>query len=180
MPRALADGKTKVAILTTKPADPFAPTVAELEAGIDAACSLLDSDFRWSATASDTETEKALCVAGNASVLGASNFEATVTVFRYFEADGTVDLTEDAVFQALMVKGTEVWVYVRETSKGSREPWAAEDEVRLGGHVITDTPQASSTRTGYIKATIPVAFQEGYPYVTVVAAVPDEGGVPAG
>ena len=33
MPLSLADGKTKLAVLSTKPANPNAPTVAELEAG---------------------------------------------------------------------------------------------------------------------------------------------------
>ena len=34
--KSLADGRTKLAILSTAPADPSAPTVTELTAGIDA------------------------------------------------------------------------------------------------------------------------------------------------
>lgn len=168
MPKSLADGHKKVAILTTKPADPANPTLLELNAGIDAGCRILFSDFTWSATDSDTVDEKALCDVGNATAFGASNWEGGITPFRYFTSGGASDPTEDAVFQATKEKGTPLWIYVRDTSKLSTEPWAANDEIYLGGEVLTDTPQAGEG-TGYIKRRVPLAFQKGYDNIAAAA-----------
>ena len=73
MPRVLADGKTKFTILTTKPANPEAPTATELNAGIDLSASVLASDFNWSNADSDRVAEKALADSGNSNAIGASN-----------------------------------------------------------------------------------------------------------
>ncbi|WP_163540837.1 hypothetical protein [Occultella kanbiaonis] len=168
MPRSLADGKVKFTILTTAPAIPSAPTAAELNAGIDASCNILSSDFQWSAAASDTNNEKALCVEGNANVPGASNYTGSMSPFRYFDTlTGAPEADEDDVFQAAKVKGTEFWGYARETSKKSTEDWAADDEIYLGGRVVTDSPQAQATRTGYTKYTVPLLFQEGWQFIEV-------------
>ena len=169
MPRSLADGHTKFTILTTKPANPAAPTVTELEAGIDASCRILQSDFSWSAADSDTVDEKALCVTGNAQSLGASNWEGSITPFRYFDPTGKADATEDAVFAAIKVKGTTLWCYARETSKLATEAWAADDEIYLGGEVTTDTPKKPES-TGYIKRPTRLVFQEGWDNIKANAA----------
>ena len=50
MPKSLADGHIKIAILTTAPANLAAPTVAELNAGINAAARILASDWMFSPT----------------------------------------------------------------------------------------------------------------------------------
>ena len=171
MPRSLADGHTKFTILTEKPADPKKPTVTELAAGIDASCRILQSDFVWSATDSDTVDEKALCVTGNAQSLGASNWEGNITPFRYFDGTGKADATEDAVFAAIKDKGTELWCYARETSKLSTDPWAADDEIFLGGNVTTDTPKKPES-TGYIKRPTRLLFQEGYDNIKAYATTP--------
>ena len=46
MPRSLADGHIRLAILNTQPAIPEHPTKAELDAGVDASCAILASDFQ--------------------------------------------------------------------------------------------------------------------------------------
>ena len=51
--RVLADEHIKFTILTAKPANPAAPTAAELNAGIDASCLVLADNFQWSAADSD-------------------------------------------------------------------------------------------------------------------------------
>lgn len=168
MPRSLADGHTKFTILTTKPANPAAPTVTELAAGIDASCRILMSDFTWSAADSDTVDEKALCDTGNASGLGASNWEGSITPFRYFTAGGAADPVEDAVFAAIKAKGTTLWCYARETSKLSTDVWAAGDEIYLGGEVTTDTPKKPES-TGYIKRPTRLLFQKGYDNIAAAA-----------
>ena len=64
MPRVLADGKTKFTILTTAPANPAAPTAAELNAGIDLSCKVLSEGFEFGPTDSETVDEAALCDEG--------------------------------------------------------------------------------------------------------------------
>ncbi|GAB2762091.1 phage tail tube protein [Nocardioides pakistanensis] len=172
MPKSLADGHTKITFLTTEPANPAAPTVAELEAGIDASCNILASDFTWSAADSDKVNEKALCTTNNANAIGASNFTAGVTAFRYFDATtGAVDTAEDTLFAALKTKGTELWGYARKTGKESTDAWEASDEIYLGMKVITDEPQAPSDQGGYIKFRVPMEPQEGYPFITAAAGI---------
>jgi hypothetical protein len=168
MPRVLADGKTKFTILTTKPADPGAPTATELNAGIDLSCNVLTSDFNWSATDSDKIAEKALCDVGNSNAIGASNYTTGFTLWRYFLTAGGPDTAADAGFTAVKEKGTTLWAYARETDKDSTEDWAAGDDIYLGGEVINDTPQRLDG-TGFIKRRIPLEAQRMYDNIEVAA-----------
>ena len=164
MPKSLADGRTKVAILSQKPADPMAPTLAELNAGIDASCRLNAADFNVGPTDSETIDEKELCVEGNATALGPSNATIEFTPFRYFDlASGKAEASSgddigDAVFQATKNKGSRLWMVIRETSKKSTEDWAPGDEVNTF-EFITDNPQ-NVDRTGYIKRKVMGAYQD--------------------
>lgn len=163
MPKSLADGRTKVAILNVKPADPYAPTLAELEAGIDASCRLVASDYNVTPASSETIDEKELCVEGNAVAFGPSNATIEFSPFRYFDDLGAAEPTEaeeigDAVFQATKTKGTRLWIYQRETSKKSTDAWESGDEVD-GYEFLTDNPQHLE-RTGYIKRRIVGAYQD--------------------
>lgn len=170
MPKSLADGHIKVAVLTTEPANPAAPTVAELNGGIDASCRILSSDFAWGATDSDKVAEKALCDENNVNAFGSSNFTTAMTIWRYFNAStGVADPTEDALFTAVKVKGTNLWIYVRETGKKSTAAWAANDEVELGGKVSNDNPQPPADRGGFIKRRIPLEPQSMYTNILVAA-----------
>ncbi|MDN4173917.1 hypothetical protein QWY28_13230 [Nocardioides sp. SOB77] len=171
MPKSLADGHLKFTILTTKPANPAAPTVTELNAGtaIDASCSVLASDFTFSAADSDKVNEKALCTTNNANAIGADNFTAGATFFRYFDEAGAVDLTEDEAFQAVKEKGTTVWGYLREDGKLSTAAWAAGDEF-LGMELLTDRSQRAQNAGGYIKRRVPFEPQAGWDGVVAAAA----------
>lgn len=170
MPRSLADGRTKFTILTEAPADPANPTASELNDGIDASCSILASDFQWSATDSDTVAEKALCVENNANALGPSNYQVGLTPFRYFDEQGEPDVSgEDETFQVLKEKGTTLWGYARKTAKRATEDWADGDEIYLGGEFITDTPQQPSDLGGYIKYRVPGQMQQAWPFIEVGA-----------
>ena len=118
-------------------------------------------------TTSETINDPELCVDVNATVYGASNFEGTFSVFRFFDEEtGQVDAESDEVFEALRTKGVEVWLAERETGKKSTEPFEVGDEVSLY-RVLLDNPQKSSDRTGWIKSTIVPAIQAGYLNVTV-------------
>lgn len=167
--KVLADGKTKLAILATAPADPEAPTVTELTAGIDASCNIAKTGYTLGPAASETINDPELCVDVNATVYGASNFEGTFGVFRFFDEEtGQVDTASDEVFEALRTKGVEVWLVERETGKKSTEPFEAGDEVSVY-RALLDNPQKSSDRTGWIKNTIVPAIQAGYLNVEVAA-----------
>lgn len=136
-----ADGKKKWTMLLTKPAGPV-PTVEELNAGDDFSCVVLESDIAWSPTASDRFNEKVSCQKGNSQALGASNHETALTFIREWLTTGLgADITGlDKAYQAVRVKGTTVWIYLRETDKDSPEPWATGDEIFLGGEVVSDSP----------------------------------------
>lgn len=172
MPKSLADGHVKFTLLLTKPVDPAAPTATELNAGIDMECNVLNSDFAFGPTDSDKIAEKALCDLSNKNAIGASNYTAGFTVFRKFDsATGAVDDTEDEAFQAVKVKGTTVWGYVRKTGKVATLPWAAGDEIWNGQEILTDTPQSPSDAGGYIKARVPAESQAGWDFVEVAAGI---------
>lgn len=136
-----ADGKKKWTMLLEKPAGPI-PTVEELNAGDDFSCVVLESDIAWSPAASDRFNEKVSCQKGNSQALGASNFETALTLVREWLTTGLgADVTGlDKAYQAVRVKGTTVWIYLRETDKDSTEPWAIGDEIFLGGEVVSDSP----------------------------------------
>lgn len=170
MPRVLADGKTKFTILTTKPANPEAPTATELNAGIDLSASVLASDFNWSNADSDRVAEKALADSGNSNAIGASNYTTGVTIWRYYATAGGVDATADAGYAALKEKGTTVWGYARESDKDATDAWEAADEIYLGGEVITDAPQRLDG-SGFIKRRIGLEMQRGYDNIAVAAGV---------
>lgn len=170
MPRSLADGHTKVILLTSEPANPAAPTAAELTAGVDISCAIMASDFAFGPTDSDKVQEKALCTTNNAQAIGAGNYQAAMTLFRYFDATTkNADATADAAFAAVKNKGTTLWVYARETAKLSTDPIAAADEIYLGAEVVTDTPQTPSERGGFIKRRSVMEVQKAWDNIVVAA-----------
>ena len=170
MPKSLADAKTKFTILTTKPTDPSKPTLTELAAGINAEGYVLSSDFTFTAAASDTVAEKELDVAGNAQSLGNANHTCEFTPFRYYaEGAATPDATADVLFAAVKERGTELWCYARKGDKAGKEAWASGEEIYMGAHIVTDTPQQVDL-TGWIKVKIVGLIQEAWDYITVAPA----------
>lgn len=168
--KTLADGHKRVFILAAKPANPEAPTAAELEAGIDASCRLLKSDYRISADASDTISDAELCSTTNAQAFGAGNYSAAFTSFRFFDATtpGVADPIGDEVFQALKEKGATIYIAERETNKEYDLPFAAGDEVSVY-ELLLDNPVKPSDQGGYIKRSHAPAVQNAWEYVTVAA-----------
>lgn len=160
MPKTLADGRVRLRILTTAPEDPEAVTVAEANAGIKAETRVLKSDFRLSATGSDTVGDAELASEGNAVTYGASNYEGSITPFRYLEEDGGVDATADVVYAAVKEKGSPLWFLYSE-GKHHTEAFVATDEYDIY-EVITDNPQKPQDRGGYIKRVVPLGVQNAY------------------
>jgi hypothetical protein len=166
--RVLADGKTKFTVLTTKPANPAAPTATELNAGIDLSLDVLSSDFTFSATDSDKVPEKPLGQGGNANAIGASNFQAGFTLWRKFATGGGFDEASETGWAAVKVKGTTVWAYARQMDKEATATWTAADEIYLGAEITVDNFQRTDG-TGFIKYRIPTEVQNGYPGIAVAA-----------
>ena len=168
MPKSLAETQ-KFAICITKPANPDKPTPAELEAAIKGERGILSSDFTFTANASDTISEKELDVAGNAQSLGAANHACEFSVFRYYQEGKAVpDEEGDALFAAVKQRGTELWCYARKGDKSGKDPWEAGDEIYMGAHIVTDTPQQTD-RSGWIKDKIVGLIQEAWDYIEVAA-----------
>ena len=158
MPKTIAEERIKLVALTTKPANPYAPKVSELAAGKDISCSVLFSDFRLSPTASDTVSEPALCEGGNSSVPTKSNFEGSISIFRFIDPlTGLAVTAEDFAWTLAKEKGTSVYLYKR-IGPRFNAPWAANQDVECY-HVLTDEPRDPADFGGYIKKVIPLLVQ---------------------
>ncbi len=167
MPKTIAEERIKLVALTEKPANILAPTVTELTAGVDLSCKVMFSDFRLSPTASDTVNEPALCEGGNSTVPGKSNFEGSLTLFRFLDENGEPVDTEDAGWDLLRTKGAELYLYKRIGPRFDAA-WAADQEAEYY-HVLTDLPQDPTDFSGYIKKTIPL-FVQGDSSLDVIVA----------
>lgn len=166
--KTLADARTKVAMLTTVPADMSAITTTELTAGIDVSCLLAKSGTRFSATGSDTIADQAWCDEANTQVFGASNYEAAAAVFWMLDsADGSYASADNAAYEALKAKGTRV-VFVLREGPAYDVAWATGD-VYDAFEVITDNPQKPTETSGYIKRIIPMQVQRAELDKAVVA-----------
>lgn len=172
--RSLSAGHKKFVILTTKPADPKNPTLAELKAGIDASCRVKSSGFKFGPDKSEEVDSDLLCEDIKSKAYGQSNYVLEFDVYRYFDpetgqaAQTAADDIADSVFQLVKQKGTQLYYYVRYTSKKSKEDFAAGDEVTyLGGQNDWPTPDDGD---GYINYHVTVAVSEGEPYAVVGGA----------
>lgn len=172
--RSLADGHLRWTVLTEPPANPAAPTAAELNAGIYMSRNVLASDFLWGFAESDRVQEKPLSETSNAQAIGAGNPQGRATFFRYFDPEtGNGDPVDDQPFQIHKIKGTTLYAYARETAKLASEPWEDGDEIYLGAEYVTDEPAPPSSRSGFIKYTVPFELQYTYPHIVVADGLGD-------
>lgn len=158
MPLTLADGRTKLTILTTAPANKAAITAAELTAGISAEGKVNKPDYRLSATSSDVVPDQPLSHEGNAQTWGNSNYEGSLTVLRFLTSAGVTDTSEDVLWAAMKAKGTTLWAVERVGPK-STQAWAAADVYEVY-EFVTDNPQRPQDRAGYVKHVIPLGIQD--------------------
>lgn len=167
MARMLADGRTKLSILTEKPENVDAPTVSELEAGNDASCNIFYSDFNFGAQPSTTADVKVLCQTGNAQTPTMTNHQAEFTVYRGFGLDSAEG--DDSTALILLDGHTTVWAYARKTEKRATAAWEEGDEIYMGGEFITDVPQQGDNQD-YIKIRTMLHPQQVHDYIEVAAA----------
>jgi hypothetical protein len=159
MSLTLADGRTRLAILTAAPADPDAITTAEFAAGIEAADFVNKPDFKMSPTNPDTVPDQPISQKGNATTWGNSNFEAAMTVLRDLNpTTGLPEAAGDEVWEAVETAGTTIWL-VKRTGPLEETPWAA-GQPYLWAKVITGEPQEPQDMAGYVKNPIPLGPQD--------------------
>lgn len=161
MPKTLADGRIKVVVFTTKPTGDLTAITAtvanaQVPAG-DISCRVLKSDYRISATGSDTVADSELCSDSNAVTYGASNYEGSVTPFRYLTTDGLADAANDIAWDLLKEKGTTLWFLEREGPE-TDAAFATGQDYDLY-EVITDEPQVPGDRGGFVKRVVPLGVQ---------------------
>lgn len=166
--KVLADKKHKLTILTEKPANEAAPTVAELEAGIEACMKVYSEGFEFTAADSTTVNAKMLC-GSNEEVYTDENFTFAMTVARFYLTEGGVDPTDDELFEAIKTRGTTLWAYARLTDKEATDAWAASDEIYLGARFTPDHPQLPQN-SGWVAFRMPAKVQQGWPFISVAAA----------
>lgn len=172
--RSLSAGHTKFVLLTTRPADPKNPTLAELKAGIDASCRVKGSNFKWGPTDSEKVDSDVLCEDVKSQAWGQSNYQMEFTVYRYFNKgdktqveNGPAGQTADAVFQLVKVKGTTLYAYIRKSDKKSKDDFAAGDELFYEEFSI-DHPQPADG-DGYIAYDIKGLVAAAEPLAKVAA-----------
>lgn len=158
MPKTIAEERITLLALVTKPEDPSNPTVAELSAGMDLSLKVLFSDFRLSPTASDTVNEPALGEGGNSSAPGKTNYEGTISLFRFIDkTTGLAVAAEDDGWDLMREKGSEIHFYKR-MGPHITAPFESGQPVEYF-HALTDIPQDPSDLSGYLKKTIPLLVQ---------------------
>lgn len=159
MPKTIADERIRLVALPEHPADVKNIKIAELtDAGVvELTFRVLMSDFKLSATASDTVQEPALGEGGNSPAPGKSNYEGSISPFRYLTEAGVADPTNDVAYEALKEKGTELHL-VKRIGPEAGAAFAAGQELEYY-HAYTDNPQDPSEFSGYIKKVVPLFVQ---------------------
>lgn len=157
MPRALAEGRTRLDFLAALPADPESVTLTELAAAVALSPAVLASDYNLTPTDSDTVNEKSLVDEGNTVTFAASNYQAAMTFFRYLTTAGASDPGQDVAWETFTGKGVAGYMIERVGPKATTA-WAAGNVYNLY-EVISDNPQQPQERTGYIKFRQPFGVQ---------------------
>lgn len=146
--------------------DVSAPTVAQLNAGVDLTCVMV-STYEVRADASDTTNERAVCEEANVVAPTIKNYMGNLILFRQINASTFVPETSDPlnVFEF----GVIGW-FVRRLGAAFDTAWAANDQVEVY-KFMSDVPQPTGgTGEGYLKATVPLLQQGTFDIKAIVAA----------
>lgn len=167
MPRFVDLGKTKIYWVPgdTGITNPLAPTVAQLNAGVDITCLLL-STYEVRADGSDTTNERAVCETANVVAATVQNYMGNLILFRQYDDTTLAPETDDAL--NIFTFGAVGWV-VRRLGKAYTTAWTVGDVVDVYKFAV-DTPQVQGgTGEGYLKATIPLLQQGTFSVKSIVA-----------
>jgi len=169
--KSLAKGHTKVTSLAAPPADKNAITLTEAAAGADLSAFIALSNFALGSTGSSTTDDPSLEQTANFQALEGSNYGAHFEPYRYFDADTKmVDPTADIAFQAMVPKGTLLYLLKRVSAKLGEDAWETGDEYSYY-EAYTDDPQAPASDSGYVKCPVDMAVSEAVEFKTLVAGV---------
>lgn len=156
MPKSIADEHIALVEFTAPPDDIEAITEEEWDAAEPLQCRIMD--FRLSPVASDTVQQSELCVATNASVPTKSNYEGNITIFRYYNADGTPDPAGDIAFESFRRKGESHYLGVRQGPEHDAD--AADGQEYSYFEVIQDTPTDPTDRGGFLRKEVQLYVQK--------------------
>ena len=131
MAKMLSDARRKLAWVPTI-ADPSAPTVAELEAGIDISCLVTANNFQLGATGENAIDDPALCAEGNDQAPGRKTYAAAMDFYRWTET------LEDVAWAAFQDSGESGYLVMR-IGEDYRTDWTAAQEVQVY-EALTGTP----------------------------------------
>lgn len=168
MPRMVDNGVTKLYWVEgdTGITDVSAPTVAQLNAGVDVTCTMV-STYEVRADASDTTNERAVCETANVVAPTIQNYMGNLVLFRLINATTFVPETADPI--NVFEFGVVGW-FVRRLGAAYDVAWAANDQVEVY-KFMSDVPQIQGgTGEGYLKATVPLLQQGTFDIKAVVAA----------
>ena len=146
-------------------ADPEHPTATEVNAGIEASKMMAMSNFALGAAASESGTDPSVNGEPNA-YFGTSNYEGTLTPFRYLDETGKPVSGEEGLWALISKKGKTVTIALREGPGWDSEAVAGQEVSIYEG--TTDNAQPGD-RTGYIKRTVPLAIKKAWLDRTIVA-----------
>jgi hypothetical protein len=168
LPRMVDNGVTKLYWVAGEDgiADASAPTVAELDAGVDITC-ITVSTYEVHADASDTTDERAVCETANVVAPTIKNYTGELVLFRQIDATTFVPETDDPIN---VFEFGEIGWFVRRLGAAYDTAWAANDQVETY-KFMSDVPQIQGgTGEGYLKATVPLLQQGTFDIKAIVAA----------
>lgn len=154
MPKTIADEHVALVAFDSPPADPAAITAAEWNAATPLQCNIMD--YRLSPTDPDTVSQSELCRGSNAQVPTRSNYEGSITVFRYLDTDGKPD-TDDAVYDLFREKGTTLYLADREGPEQDADGAAGQEYSYF--EVLTGDPKKPTDRGGYVRREVTLYVQ---------------------
>lgn len=105
-----------------------APTVAELNAGIDLECQITPDGLAREAEDESVDTSR-LCSVFSTTQVGRTSFELSLTLVRLDEANLTGGATQDEAYRTL-TKGKRGFLVVRD-NLASETLWAASQDVEV-------------------------------------------------
>ena len=154
-----SDGRRKLVLLATTPADTAAIPVATANGGTDISGWTLKSSQVNVPSGSDTFDASVWDSRGNATAYGASNLDGNFVIIHreYATDDLQPDATDDATWESLKVKGTTVRFLTRKSAKLSGAAFTAGDEYRYAEYVTDDPIDEAPDDGSYIKFRIPLS-----------------------
>jgi len=154
-----SDGRRKLVLLASTPADIAAIAVATATAGTDISDWTLKSSMVNVPSGSDTFNASVWSSRGNATAYGASNLDGNFLIIHreYDASDKQPDATADATWESVKAKGTVLRFLTRNSAKLSGTAFTAGDEYRYAEYTTDDPIQEGPDDGSYIKFRIPLS-----------------------